>query len=469
MRAVLSVSCVLAAGCARDPAGQECPELGAGDLVVTEVRGNQTGNDLLKPYVELYNASGHEVDLLGTKIRFRKKDGSGEMPILVRRSVIVAAGGYVVLGLEDDARPVALRRLRLRGRLPRRASSSAAFIDVETCSQLDRSHAVRLAAEDRHLLARHDAAERRRQRPPHELVHRPVDAAAPQQATSHVHEPTLRRLSILVARRPSLPARPSAASATRARSRRSRSPSSSRRASSSASSTLTKIVDGDTIRVDGLDSSLRLLGDDTEETFKNEADRRAFEAGWEQYKKAKRAGLAAPGQVSRRRWASRPRLFAKHFFEGVDKVRIERDHPAEIRDRYNRYLAYVFAQKNGKWINYNIEVVRAGMSPYFPKYGHSRRFHDEFLEARGRGEGRQRGIWEPGAPGYPDYPEREAWWNARGDFVEAVPTRTPRASPSFIDITHWDALKQIEASVGKEVTSSARSATCGSARRARRA
>ncbi len=37
---------------------------------------------------------------------------------------------------------------------------------------------------------------------------------------------------------------------------------------------LTKVVDGDTITVDGLDSSLRLIGDDTEETFKNEADRR---------------------------------------------------------------------------------------------------------------------------------------------------------------------------------------------------
>ena len=38
---------------------------------------------------------------------------------------------------------------------------------------------------------------------------------------------------------------------------------------------VTKVVDGDTLWVDGLDASLRLLGMDTEETFKNEADRRA--------------------------------------------------------------------------------------------------------------------------------------------------------------------------------------------------
>ncbi|HEY5951062.1 MAG TPA: hypothetical protein VIV40_36475, partial [Kofleriaceae bacterium] len=51
---------------------------------------------------------------------------------------------------------------------------------------------------------------------------------------------------------------------------------------------VTKITDGDTIRVDGLDSSLRLLGMDTEETFKSENDRRMFEAGWPEYVKAKR-------------------------------------------------------------------------------------------------------------------------------------------------------------------------------------
>ena len=57
---------------------------------------------------------------------------------------------------------------------------------------------------------------------------------------------------------------------------------------------VTKITDGDTIRVDGLDSSLRLLGVDTEETFKSEGDRRAYEGGWEQYKKAKRGDSTRP-------------------------------------------------------------------------------------------------------------------------------------------------------------------------------
>jgi endonuclease YncB( thermonuclease family) len=144
---------------------------------------------------------------------------------------------------------------------------------------------------------------------------------------------------------------------------------------------LSKIVDGDTIKVEGLDASLRLIGDDTEETFKNEADRRGAEAGFEAYLKEKKGSSSRPVKAATP-MGEQAKVYAKNWFAGVDKVRIERDHPAEIRDRYNRYLAYVFANKNGTWVNYNVEVVRAGMSPYFPKYGNSRRFHAEFIAAQ---------------------------------------------------------------------------------------
>jgi len=212
---------------------------------------------------------------------------------------------------------------------------------------------------------------------------------------------------------------------------------------------LTKVVDGDTVKVDGLDSSLRLLGIDTEETFKNEADRRGAEAGLDQYMKDKRGTAKRPVKMATP-MGEQAKVFAKQFFEGVDKVRVERDHPAEIRDRYNRYLAYVLANKNGAWINYNVECVRAGMAPYFPKYGNSRRFHTEFLAAQAEAKAAKRGIWAPGAPGYPDYPEREAWWTARGDFVAKF-REEGEGKAEYIDITHWDAMAQLEANVGKEV------------------
>jgi endonuclease YncB( thermonuclease family) len=216
---------------------------------------------------------------------------------------------------------------------------------------------------------------------------------------------------------------------------------------------ITKVVDGDTVWVDGLDKSLRLLGFDAEETFKTEADRRGYEAGADSYMKGKRGTSPRPVKMATP-MGEQAKEWAKHFFDGVERVRVERDHPAEIRDRYDRYLAYVIALKNGTWVNYNVEAVRQGMAPYFPKYGYSRRFHADFLAAEGEAKAKQRGIWAPGvagATGYPDYPEREAWWGARGAFVDAFRKEGGDSKPNWIDITHWDAEKKLEELVGKEV------------------
>jgi len=212
---------------------------------------------------------------------------------------------------------------------------------------------------------------------------------------------------------------------------------------------VTKITDGDTIRVDGLDSSLRLLGVDTEETFKSENDRRMFEAGWPQYMAAKRGNSPRPVKYATP-LGEDAKHWAETFFADADKVRLERDHPAEIRDRYQRYLAYVFVNKGGTWVNYNVEAVRAGMGPYFPKYGQSRRFHPEFVAAQEEARKAKRGIWADGVMSYPDYDERLAWWNARGEFVAEF-RKEGEGKANYIDITHWDATKQLEDLVGKEV------------------
>ena len=42
------------------------------------------------------------------------------------------------------------------------------------------------------------------------------------------------------------------------------------------------VIDGDTVRVKGLQASLRLLAVDTEETFKKQWEREAFAAGWDE-------------------------------------------------------------------------------------------------------------------------------------------------------------------------------------------
>ena len=97
----LFVAALPLVGCVRDSVG-ECTAMNTGDLIVTEFRGEQNPEDTLGIWVELYNASAKTLDLEGVKVRFRKKDGSDEVPIIVRRTVIVDPGGYVVLGLMSD-------------------------------------------------------------------------------------------------------------------------------------------------------------------------------------------------------------------------------------------------------------------------------------------------------------------------------------------------------------------------------
>lgn len=89
-------------GCARDIADAVCPDVDPGELVVTELRGTQSPSDSLGPWVELYNASGRALDLHGTRLRFRRPTGA-EVAIIVRRATPIAAGGYAVLGMFDDA------------------------------------------------------------------------------------------------------------------------------------------------------------------------------------------------------------------------------------------------------------------------------------------------------------------------------------------------------------------------------
>ena len=135
--ATVSVVCVAASGCTRDPEEALCPDVGAGALIVTEVRGPQMPADAVNgEWVELYNASGAAVDLIGVRVRFRRKDGSSEIPVIVRETVTVAPGAYAVLGLflNDGTRPAHVDY----GFASDYTESwlSAAAVDVESCGTL---------------------------------------------------------------------------------------------------------------------------------------------------------------------------------------------------------------------------------------------------------------------------------------------------------------------------------------------
>lgn len=209
------------------------------------------------------------------------------------------------------------------------------------------------------------------------------------------------------------------------------------------------VIDGDTVRVKGLSASLRLLAIDTEETFKKDFEREAFAAGWDSYKKKMRGTSARPVKMATP-LGEDAKHYAQAFFEGVTQVRIERDHPGEIRDFYGRYLAYLFAKKNGEWVNYNVECVRAGMSPYFVKYGRSRRFHREFIDAQKEAVEAKRGIWAPGTMHYDDYDERLRWWGEREAAISRFEKEQNEHPESHIALTRWDAMLKLEQRVGQE-------------------
>ncbi len=132
---------MLLVACARDPEEALCPDLEVGDLIVTEVRGPQTPEDPVNgEWIELFNASGRSIDLRGTTVRFRRKDGSSEVKVIVRETTMVGAGAYVVLGLflNNTMRPAHVNY----GFATDFSEDwlAAAAVDVESCgTRIDRS------------------------------------------------------------------------------------------------------------------------------------------------------------------------------------------------------------------------------------------------------------------------------------------------------------------------------------------
>src|SRR6185503_16799778 len=100
------------------------------------------------------------------------------------------------------------------------------------------------------------------------------------------------------------------------------------------------VLDGDTIRVKGLDATLRLLALDAEETIKSRKSAVEIESDFDRYLIEHRGDSKHPVKAGTP-MGDAAKQFAIKFFEGVHVVRLERDHPKEIRDRYDRYLAYV--------------------------------------------------------------------------------------------------------------------------------
>lgn len=214
---------------------------------------------------------------------------------------------------------------------------------------------------------------------------------------------------------------------------------------------VTRVVDGDTIGVEGLDQTIRFVCLDTEECEKGngaEERTRAIAADYANYLREKTARDPMAKFSTPVGWMAKE--FAETWFPIGSTVRIEYDSLARKTGYYGRVLGYVFALRDGKWVNYNIECVRAGMSPYFDKYGASLRFEREFLAAEREARAHGRGLWAPAAMAYPNYDARIAWWSRRAEQMK----RFDRAHAAevnainLIDEDDWDRLKDL---LGKDI------------------
>jgi hypothetical protein len=138
MRARLSALALapLLAGCERDPVDVDCGADDVGDLVITELRGPQSGTDSYGEWLELYNASGAAVRLTGVRVSFTRLDGSSSSAFVIRdRTLQVEAGGHVVLGRFRPGQEPDHIDHGYADELDSRMPTSAA-LSLESCGQL---------------------------------------------------------------------------------------------------------------------------------------------------------------------------------------------------------------------------------------------------------------------------------------------------------------------------------------------
>lgn len=98
------------------------------------------------------------------------------------------------------------------------------------------------------------------------------------------------------------------------------------------------------------------------------------------------------------------------------------------QENYGRMLAYVHVGGRPTGENLSLAVVRAGRSPYFIKYGRSRLYHADFLEAERLAMAEERGLWGimsavgersiPVSDYVRNYMQLLPWWSMREGIIE---------------------------------------------------
>ena len=98
-------------------------------------------------------------------------------------------------------------------------------------------------------------------------------------------------------------------------------------------------------------------------------------------------------------------------------------------------------------------MVREGWSPYFVKYGRSRLYHRQFVEAEAEAQAKGKGIWDPetnaGGPRR-DYAALIPWWHLREHVVQDYRYAGSQAGVLSVRLNYDDIVEAAKA--GNEMT-----------------
>ncbi len=146
-------------------------------------------------------------------------------------------------------------------------------------------------------------------------------------------------------------------------------PFKSDRVDRSASYSVLRVVDGDTIviKLDGAQTKVRLIGVDTPETVHPQKPVEAY------------------GKEASR--------FTENLLRG-EQVYLEYEPGANRLDKYGRLLAYVYRAPDGLFVN--LEIIRQGYGHAYTKYPFQ--YMDLFRDAERKARESQKGLWrvDPG-------------------------------------------------------------------------
>lgn len=200
--------------------------------------------------------------------------------------------------------------------------------------------------------------------------------------------------------------------------------------------TVSRVVDGDTIRVflprQSDDESLRILALDTEES-------------------------RASGSKPVTPWGKKAKARAEEFFSAGDKVTLEFPGKEDLETCLQRYRGnfgrlLVFVYKND--VDFQETMIREGYSPYFVKYGNAafQEHHQRYQAAERIAQQQNIGVWNQLAVNGSEvrnYAALGTWWQLRAliiDQYRLVAGTKPNLFNSRLDYAAIEAKARVEES-----------------------